>query len=1055
VAALFSSLAIAVLCATLAWVGRIPWFEAGWAALAVALVFSPTGWWAPVGWRRRLAEATLLVPTWAIVMLSNPIQRRMLLPPLLALAAWAAIAAAWPRLPARHRTTVIVLLALSARAAVGAGLVGWPWWRVLIALTAGAAVAWVAMRVGGRDPGIAAALLAAVVPVGATPVLGAAAVVLAVALARFTSPPGRASKQPGRVPGLVGCAVLAMAVAPWGGLGIGELFPNLGWWGIAALTATLLITRWLPPGLAGALWMVAVLTVGPVLAPTPDRRGFVLGGEQADVDLPAGTGAPYVLDVVLEGADRLAPDTAIAWFRVGERTHRLIYPNHAAAAVGGVEPGSSAMWRPRGIGADAGWRPAVRSTFEVPSGVAPRLTRHPDLPASVTVVLETEGAVHPTPPRDRSLGWWLAAAAAVVAMLQLLAGTWRIPFAVVPWTLLVSGSLLARAWVEPLRLLGERHAVDLALAALMTAWAPAAVVWLRNRRVVLAAAALLVPIAAATPQLTPPLYGDEPFHLAVMESLLVDGDLGLANQLDLGAHPEEAIYDQDGDLLHSPVLGVLLLPGYAAAGRTGALVLLALVGAAAVALIARRARRLGVPESRLRGLVLVLATTYPVAVFAGQIWVELVGALAVAAILIAVTGGRGARWAAIGWALLATTVKTRLGLLAFPAALAAWWNRGRGRVLGVALAVGAAAAAAGVGWLTMGHPFGIYRRLHHILPTDPELALNVIGGLAFDPSGGLLFAAPLWLVAFGGTVALWRRGGPGERMLLIGCAATVAALLHSLEWYGGGSPPARYLVPMLPVVALAGGLILREPRRWRRLAEIALIPSLVVWWVLVTRPHLSINPGDGSWWASNALARSYLVDTAWLVPSFLVPRTSTWVVALVVVGSVAVLVLAARWRPSIARRAAAGGIALWLLGTAGVIAAVELRADGVVEIEAAQVRRHGGQPHPREGTFSRFSHRRGWMLRDDDGVTVPLNLPAGASVHLEGFLLGTAQRGAELELSWDGGAATVIRVRGAAPDRRLRLPDVPPAGRHQLSVTVRTRPHGAVVLDRVVVEGER
>ena len=55
------------------------------------------------------------------------------------------------------------------------------------------------------------------------------------------------------------------------------------------------------------------------------------------------------------------------------------------------------------------------------------------------------------------------------------------------------------------------------------------------------------------------------------------------------------------------------------------------------------------------------------------------------------------------------------------------------------------------------------------------------------------------------------------------------------------------------------------------MAEILLLPSVAVWWVLVTRPHHSINPGDGGWWATDALARSYLVDTGWLIPSFLVP----------------------------------------------------------------------------------------------------------------------------------------------------------------------------------------
>ncbi len=650
------------------------------------------------------------------------------------------------------------------------------------------------------------------------------------------------------------------------------------------------------------------------------------------------------------------------------------------------------------------------------------------------------------------MNWWLLAAACAVAVVQIASGTWHLPFAVVPWTVLVFGALAARACVEPLRLLGERLGPDLALVALLTAWLPAAVVWLGRRRTALAVAALLVPLALATPHLSPPLYGDEPFHLVTMESLLADRDLDLANNIHIDIHPEEKIFEQNGDLLHSPVLGAFLLPGFAVAGRTGALFILALVGAAALGLVVRRARRLGVPEARLRGLVLVLAATYPLAVFATQIWVELVGVLAVAAILVAAARGRGGRWAAVAWALLATAVKTRLGLLVFPAALAAWWGRRRGRVFGIVVLIGAAAASAAVGFVTMGHPFGIYRRFHHLLPSDPAQAFRVVGGLVFDPAGGLLFAAPLWLVALAGMVALWRRGGPGERMLLLGCGLTVGALLHSLEWYGGGSPPARYLVPMLPAVALAGGMLLREPRRWRRAAEVLLLPSLAVWWVLVTRPHLSINPGDGGWWATDALARSYLVDTAWLVPSFLVPRTATWVVALAIAIVVSLVWAATRLKPVIARRIAAAGTAIWLLGAAGLVAAIELRTDRVVEAEAPQVRRRGGEPHPAEGTFSRFTHRRGWMLRDGQAVTVPLNLPAGADVWLEGWLLGTARRGVEIELSWDGGDPIIRHVEGEQEDGRLRAPDPPGPGHHMLKITVWARPQGAVVLDRVVVE---
>jgi hypothetical protein len=260
---------------------------------------------------------------------------------------------------------------------------------------------------------------------------------------------------------------------------------------------------------------------------------------------------------------------------------------------------------------------------------------------------------------------------------------------------------------------------------------------------------------------------------------------------------------------------------------------------------------------------------------------------------------------------------------------------------------------------------------------------------------------------------------------------------------------------MLPAVALAGGMTLREPRRWRRLAELLVLPSVAVWWVLVTRPHLSINPGDGGWWATDALGRSYLVDTAWLVPSYLVPRAATRLVPLAIVVAVVVLVLVARWRPGFARRLSAAAVALWLIGTAGLIAAIELRTDRVVEAEAPQVRRFGGEPVPREGAFSRFAHRRGWGLRGGDRVAIPLNLPPDASVRLEGWLLGSARKGAELELRWDDGEMFRLPIRGQHSAGAIEVPRVPDAGRHRLDITLRCRSDGVVVLDRIVVEPSR
>jgi hypothetical protein len=335
----------------------------------------------------------------------------------------------------------------------------------------------------------------------------------------------------------------------------------------------------------------------------------------------------------------------------------------------------------------------------------------------------------------------------------------------------------------------------------------------------------------------------------------------------------------------------------------------------------------------------------------------------------------------------------------------------------------AAALGLGVGWLTMGHPFGAYRRLGHLVPDDPVVPLRVVGGLLFDVAGGLAFSAPLLLVAVAFLPLLWRRGTAGERAVVVGGALTVVALLHSLEWYGGGSPPARYLVPLLPAFALTWGLLLRTPRRSRRLGELLVAPSVFVWWVLITRPHFSVNPGDGGWWLSDSLARRFAADTQQFFPSMLVPNTATLWLPPVAVGIALIAVWLCRRYSGAAWTLARTGVALWLVACA-----------------------------PPAGTFSLFTYRRGWQLADGDSVTVPLHLPAHATIWLEGWLQGTAQRGAELTVRWNDGAALVLPVAGSAREARLRLPETPPRGRHRLSLQVTAPSGGAAVLDRVIVE---
>ncbi len=1057
-----SAAAFVALALVLAGIDAIPMNDAAWMSASALLGLVPSGWVAPVGWRRRAAEACLIPAAAALMLVGDLALRRMLVPPLLTVVAAAALVAALARTPQRFHPVLVACCGLAIRAATGLGLEG-AGLATAVAVFVAAAVAPWAAAYWGWQVGAVTALLMGSLHLARWPVAAVAVTVIAT----FLYPWGRPAKRNAVVasrwaPAVVALALAGAATAPWGAIPANWMFPGAGATFLIATLLALAVTPRLAVSVAGLAWFVVMISLGPLQGPAPDRRALRLSTEEPSVVLPAGTGDRYLVDISLHGVRDLEEGTPVVAVEVQDRTRDLRIGSELGdpgrLSVGSPpDPDHSfpdrAVWRPSRTGHDASWRLAGRTLLDVPVGVRPVIARHPDLSDRVRVTVEAYGPALPTPPRDWALPGWLLATAAVVLLLQFVGGTWRSSSAIIPWCLLVAGQTVSRACVEPLRLLGERHAIDLCLAALVAAWLPVAWRWFREGRQFRVAAALLLPLALATPHLTPPLHGDEPFHLLVMESLAVDHDLDISNNLLAEENLADASYSLGDPLFHSPALGALLLPGYVVGGRAGALVLLALLGASLMALIAARARKLGIPESRLVLVSLGLTATYPVATFATQIWPELPGATAVAAILVMATGRWFGLFAVALVALLATAVKTRLALVTFPPAIVGWLRGGhRGGVAGLMVFAAAAAFGLGVGWLTMGHPFGAFRRLRHLVPEDPQVPLRVIGGLLFDAAGGLAFSAPLLLVAVAYLPLLWRRGQAGERAVVVGGALTVVALLHSLEWYGGGSPPARYLVPLLPAFALTWGMLLRTPRRSRRLGEILVAPSVFVWWVLVTRPHFSINPGDGGWWLSDSLARRFAADTRQFFPSMLVPNSATLWLPLVAVGVALMAVWLCRRYSGAAWTLARTGVALWLVACSALAAAVTLRFDRTVELESPQVRHHGGRPVPPAGTFSQFTYRRGWQLADGDGVTVPLHLPAHASVWLEGWLQGTAQKGAELTVSWNDGAALELPVAGRAQHARLRLPDTPPRGRHRLSLQVTAPPGGAAVLDRVIVE---
>jgi hypothetical protein len=113
-------------------------------------------------------------------------------------------------------------------------------------------------------------------------------------------------------------------------------------------------------------------------------------------------------------------------------------------------------------------------------------------------------------------------------------------------------------------------------------------------------------------------------------------------------------------------------------------------------------------------------------------------------------------------------------------------------------------------------------------------------------SKGLLTLSPVLALALAGLVVLYRRGRRPEALVIGG--VSLAFLLYNSGYYlpfGGGSPGPRFLIPMLPFLAVPLAIAYR---RWPALTIGLAIPSaLMAVAATVTLPM--IGNGDTGYWA--------------------------------------------------------------------------------------------------------------------------------------------------------------------------------------------------------------
>lgn len=506
----------------------------------------------------------------------------------------------------------------------------------------------------------------------------------------------------------------------------------------------------------------------------------------------------------------------------------------------------------------------------------------------------------------------IAALGAAAALLGRDAGRWLLGAA--PVVLLVVAGIklpgVAALAGPPLAVL-VLAGLALAIAAAPPPWSAAAF---------LPVVALVYGIAAARVQAQVGAEGDEPHYLMVADSLLHDHDLSLERDYAQGRYlpfhpaplaPHYRVRGRGGQIysLHAVGLSLLILPAYAAAGYAGASFFMALL-AVWLAGEVRALLRAWIGEGA-DGAAWIVALSPPIVHYAGLVFTEIPAALIVAAAL-----RRGRETATVR-----TAAATGAALAFLP-----WLNVRYAILMLVLLAFVLATRPAfrvALGWIAPAAVSAVALALHHyrlygffdprrVYGRNPELALHGLPtglpGLFFDQEFGLLVYAPVLVLASFGLVGLWKR----SRRLAVAVVALVLAVVAVAGawpmWRGGFNPPARFLVPIVPALALAVAARLRGGLS----AGAALLVSWGLWTGAIGAWDRPLVHRDRDGTAPLLRAASGAEEWTRLLPGFVLEESAADRARLTAIWAAALLAAGALARPE--RRGTPAGLAAASLG---------------------------------------------------------------------------------------------------------------------------------------------
>ena len=376
------------------------------------------------------------------------------------------------------------------------------------------------------------------------------------------------------------------------------------------------------------------------------------------------------------------------------------------------------------------------------------------------------------------------------------------------------------------------------------------------------------------------LTGDEPHYLVMAESLRADGDLDLGNNYAPSASPlapepvaieQHARLDRRGRLrsVHDPGVAMLLLPVYAVAVQvagavpaaalasvrmTPGLFIYAIVSLAQLALACLAMALLAaalvpaVPIAHARAAVWIAALTPPLLANSFLVFPEVPALVVTCAVVWACGAGRARSWslpvAAVAIGLL-PWLHRKFALFALGLLFVLLWERRaeiraapRRAALAGALFAAPVAAFFALSWQWWGN-LGGPTAIDGVPLWIGSLAMGA-PGLLIDRENGLLVWGPIHLVAL---VAWWQTRARTWPFAVPALLLAVPCAAHNL-WWGGFAPAARFLVPLIPFLAVALAPMLAGRRVVRALVVLG-IPQLVICAIGWQRPRVLWPRGDG------------------------------------------------------------------------------------------------------------------------------------------------------------------------------------------------------------------